>query len=139
MPTSNAELLPLLREAISELVAKPYNDLRPVLQAALDTLGKNLLYNDHGLMNRISFALDGTDSEKPVVEPADVWWEDKVFRSVFGPVTLVVQTNGPREWHWTVSFTDRRNRNGLIESHYGTAPTEAEAKEAAYKVAREKR
>ena len=135
---TNAELLPLLREAISELIAKPHNDLRPVLKAALDTLGKNLLYNDHGLMNRISFALDGTDSEKPVEEPAADWWEDRIFRAVHKDRRITVQWVGPGKWYWSVAFEDRpRLPGGLIENRHGGAKSEEEAKAAALKCAKE--
>jgi hypothetical protein len=135
---TNAELLPLLREAISELIAKPHNDLRPVLKAALDTLGKNLLYNDHGLMNRISFELDRTDSEKPVEEPAAEWWEDRSFRAVYKGRRITVQCAGPNRWYWSVGFDDHpRLPGGCIESWHDIAKSEEEAKAAAFKCARE--
>ena len=124
----------LLREAREELISF-WEDATCAVH--LKTNCKPCAYD--GVLARIDAALaEQQDSAKDVVEPVDPWWQDKVFRSVFGSVHLTVVTNGPREWHWTVSFSDRRDRNGLIESHYGTAPTEAEAKEAAYKVARSK-
>lgn len=75
----------LLLEAVEDLSQKRHfecNEPWSMLQAAHDTLTKNLLYNDHGLMNRIYHALaERPHSTEEVVEckpPIRLYKGDKV-------------------------------------------------------------
>jgi hypothetical protein len=111
-----------------------------LLREARTSLGR---VSDRNLRARIDAALaahrdevPAQDSAKDVVESADLWWEDKLFRAVFGSAHLIVQAKGPHSWFWSVSFTDRKDKHGLHQGQYGTATTEAEAKSAAHAVAR---
>lgn len=136
--TDNKKLDPweLLREARESVIALA--DEYESLMLATETEEKQ-----RELARRIDAALaahrdevPAQDSATPVVESDDPWWEDKLFRAVFGSSHLTIQAKGPRSWSWSVSFTDRKDKHGLSQVQYGTATTEAEAKSAAIAAAR---
>jgi hypothetical protein len=138
-----AELIDLLREA-RKLIHTTL-DINALHEWACESDGDELALDDlmYSLRGRIDAALaahqdevPAQDSAKSEMESADLWWEDKLFRAVFGSAHLIVQAKGPHSWFWSVSFTDRKDKHGLHQGQYGTATTEAEAKSAAHAVAR---
>jgi hypothetical protein len=94
---NNAKTVPLLLEAISNLIANPHNDLQPLLQTALDTLSKNLLYNDHGLMNRIDAALPEKQSD------IEWQWSEGGWCAETAASIRIEHNYNARCWMWSVS------------------------------------
>ena len=123
---TNAELLDLLREAQRWLPA-----------TGQTALTENGMRQVDALYARISSALaERQDSAKEVVEPTVVWWRDKVIRAIINGRHVTIQTNAPNHWFWSVAFVDCKDRYGMCERQDGICTTEAEAKEAAIKMAR---